>query len=73
MQKEKEKAEKYQDLKKGIKRLWRLGNVEIIPVVIGALGSVSAEFDRWMGKLGITRNVGVVHVGGVPCWELQQY
>ena len=35
-------------------------NVEIVPVVIGALGSVSAEFDRWMGKLGITCNVGVM-------------
>ena len=60
--------EKYQDLKKEIKRLWKLRNVEIIPVLIGALGRVSAEFDRWMGKLGITGSVG-----GVPCWELQQY
>ena len=57
---EKEKVEKYQDLKKEIRRLWKLRNVEIFPVVIGALGSVSAEFDRWMGKLGITCNVGVM-------------
>ena len=40
-------------------------NVEIVPVVIGALGSgalanVSAEFDRWMGMLGITCNVRVI-------------
>ena len=59
-EKEKEKMEKYQDLKKEIKRLWKLGNVEIVPVVVGALGSVSAEFERWMGKLGITCNVGVM-------------
>ena len=59
-EKEKEKVEKYQDLKKEIRRLWKLRNVEIVPVVIGALGSVSAEFDRWMGKLGITCNVGVM-------------
>ena len=52
--KEKEKVEKYQDLKREIKRLWKLRNVEIVPVVIGALGSVSTEFDRWMGKLGTT-------------------
>ena len=45
---EKGKVEKYQDLKKEIRRLWKLRNVEIVPVVIGALGSVSAEFDRWM-------------------------
>ena len=47
-EKEKEKVEKYQDLKKEIRRLWKLRNVEIVLVVIGALGSVSAEFDRWM-------------------------
>ena len=35
-------------------------NVEIVLAVIGTLGSVSAEFDRWMGKLGITCNVGVM-------------
>ena len=55
---EKEKLEKYQDLKK--RRLWTLKNVEIVPLVIGVLESVSAEFDRWMGKLGITCNVGVM-------------
>ena len=38
----------------------KLRNVEIVPVVIGALGSVSSEFDRWMRKLGITSNVGVM-------------
>ena len=47
-------------MKKEIRRLWELRNVEIVPVVIGALGSVSAEFDRWMGKLSITSNVGVM-------------
>ena len=59
-EKEKEKVEKYQDLEREIRRLWKLRNVEIIPVVIGAFGSVSTEFDRWMGKLGITCNVGVM-------------
>ena len=46
--------------KKNITRLWKLRNVEIVPVVIGAIGSVSVEFDRWMGKLGITCSVGVM-------------
>ena len=58
--KEKEKVEKYQESKKEIRGLWKLRNVEIVPAVIGTLGSVSAEFDRWMGKLGITCNVGVM-------------
>ena len=52
--------EKHKDLKEEIRRLWKLRNAEIVAVVIGVLGSVSAEFDRWMGKLGITCNVGVM-------------
>ena len=40
--------------------MWNLKNVEIVPVVTEALRNVSAEFDRWMGKLGITCNVGVM-------------
>ena len=59
-EKEKEKVEKYQDLKREIRRLWKLRNVEIVPLVIRALGSVSTEIDRWMGKLGITCSVGVM-------------
>ena len=47
-------------MKKEIRILWKLRNAEIVPVVIGVLGSVSAELDRWMGKLDITCNVGVM-------------
>ena len=59
-EKEREKVEKYQDLKREIGRLWNLKKVEVVPVVIGALGSVTKEFDRWIEKLGTTFNVGVV-------------
>ena len=59
-EKEKEKVKKYQDLKREIRRLWKLRNSEIVLVVLGALGSVSTEFDRWMGKVGITCTVGVM-------------
>ena len=47
-------------MRKEIRRLWRLRNVKITPVVIEALGSVSAEFDRWMESLGITCSIGVM-------------
>ena len=33
--------------------------VEVVPAVIGALGSVTKEFDGWIEKLRITNNVGV--------------
>ena len=46
-EKEREKMEKYQDLKREreIGRLWKLKMVEVVPVVRGALGSVTRQFD----------------------------
>ena len=46
--------------------------VEVVPVVTGALGSVTKGFDRWIEKLGIPFNVGVMQKK-LPCWELQGY
>ena len=40
--------------------MWKLRNVEIVPVVVAALGNVSAEFDRGMGRLRMTCSVGVM-------------
>ena len=45
VEKERKKVQKYQDLKRKIGRLWRLKMVEVVPVVIEALGSVTNEFD----------------------------
>ena len=52
--------EKYQDLKREVGRLWKLKMVEVVSVVIGALGSATKGFDRWIGKLGIPFNVGIM-------------
>ena len=38
--KEREKMEKYQDLKRETERLWRFKMVEVLPVVIWAVGCV---------------------------------
>ena len=57
---EKEKVEKYQDLKREIGRLWRMRKVQVVPVVIGALGSVTEGFDKWIEKLGIPCNIAVM-------------
>ena len=59
-EKEREKMEKYQDLQREIGRSWKLKIVEVVPVVIGALESVTKELDGWIEKLGITNNVGVM-------------
>ena len=42
-EKEREKMEKYQDLEGEIGRLWKLKMVEVVPVVIGTLGSITKE------------------------------
>ena len=47
-------------IKRELGRLWKLKMVEVLPIVIGALGSATKEFDGWIEKLGITNNVGVM-------------
>ena len=59
-EKEREKVEKYRDLKRHIGRLWKLKMVEVVPVVIGAHGSVTKGFHRWIEKLGIPFNVEIM-------------
>ena len=45
-EKETEKIKKYQELEREIKNLWSVRNREAVPVVIGALGSVSQKFEQ---------------------------
>ena len=40
-ERELEKIEKYQDLKWEIRRMWRVKNVDVVPVVVKAPGSVA--------------------------------
>ena len=48
---ESEKVENYQKLKREIGRLWKLQHVEVVPVVIGNLGSFTIDFEKWIKKL----------------------
>ena len=57
-EKEGEKIEKYQDLKREIGRLWGIRHLEVVPVVVGALGVVSNRLDAWLEKLGVTIRTG---------------
>ena len=59
-EKETEKIEKYQNSKRELKRLWSLKKVEVVPVVVGALGCISKGFSGRMGTPGIILNVGMV-------------
>ena len=59
-EKKSKKVEKYQDLKREIWKLWDIRRVEVVPVVVGALGAVNKRVDTWLGTLGITINKGLL-------------
>ena len=58
--KEIENIEKYQNLKRELKRLWSVKKVEVVSVVVGALGCISKGFSEWMDTLAIKLDVGMV-------------
>ena len=47
-----EKILKYQDLKREISRMWTLNQVEIMPIVVGVLGTVSKKLEGFLEKTG---------------------
>ena len=52
-EKEKEKIEKYQELKREIKRMWNIRNIKVIPVVVGALGSTLKKLKNYIEELRV--------------------
>ena len=52
-EKEKEKVEKYQNLKREITRMWNMRTVQVVPIVVGSLGSVTKNLDKWLAKLNV--------------------
>ena len=52
--KEKEKIENYQDLKWELKPIWKLCTVTVVPIMIGALGTVSKDKEKWLAEIGVT-------------------
>ena len=58
--KEQEKIEKYQLLRDEMMRMWGMKKVVVIPVVIGALGAISIEFENHVKKLKL--EIRIEHV-----------
>ena len=52
--KDKEKIENYQDLKRKLRRIWKLRTVTVVPVMIGTLGTVSIDIEKWLAEIGDT-------------------
>ena len=51
--KEREKIEKYRLLKNKISRLWLRKKVFVIPIIVGALGTITTQFEKYIESLGI--------------------
>ena len=58
VEKESEKVENYQDLKREIKKLWNLRSVDVIPAVVGALGSVSRRTRQCLEQIRVDVRLG---------------
>ena len=61
--KEKEKIENYYDLKHEIKHMWNCRSVQVIPLVIGALGTITRGFGNWLSHLGMCLTNGISTAG----------
>ena len=51
--KEEGKCKNYSELKYKIAKIWKMIKIEVIPVVIGALGTVTKHFEKWIEKLDL--------------------
>ena len=58
-EKEKEKIEKYQDLRKKLQKI-RNVRVRIIPLVVSSLGATRKQFESRLKEIGITVEIGQV-------------
>ena len=50
-EKEQEKLENYNDLRYEIGRIWECKRVKVIPIVTGALGTKSKDFEEYQEQL----------------------
>ena len=58
-EKEKDKIEKYQDLRRELQKVWNV-KVKIIPLVVGSLGAIPKQFGNRLKQIGITAGTAQV-------------
>ena len=64
LQKETEQYEKYQDLAREIKRIWK-SRTNVVPVVVDTLGSVSKKLAGHSEQLGIKSRTKTMQKSGL--------
>ena len=52
--------DKYQDLKRELKRIWSSSEVTVIHIAIGALRKISTNFNHWLVKTSHNLNFGTL-------------
>ena len=50
-EKKQEKVERFHKLKREIGKLWQYKKVVVIPIIIGALGTIGKDFRTWIRKI----------------------
>ena len=60
MEKTAEKLTKYRDLEIEIKKCWKLINIKTVPIVIGALGTVSTDHVQYVNSLSKNLNQDII-------------
>ena len=53
-----EKVERYEDLKREVRRIWKCKEVEVVPVIIGALGTVHQSMKGWLRRIDMEGSIG---------------
>ena len=56
---EKEKIEKYQDLRRELQKIWNV-RVKIISLAVGSLGAIPKQFGNRPKEIGVTAEIGQV-------------
>ena len=57
--KEQEKIVKYQDLAREIRKIWNV-STKVIPIVIGALGTVTDRLEQNLKDIGVTTRIELI-------------
>ena len=48
----KEKIENY--LRRELKRIWKLRRVTVVPIITGALETISKDIEKWLPEISVT-------------------
>ena len=57
--KEEEKVQKYQDLVRELRKLWQV-KVKVVPVVVGALGTIPKALEKHLKEIGTSVRVDLL-------------